>query len=100
MPPAWSSPPATTPDTAAGCFITAHDADTGQEQWRTYTIARPGEPGDATMTYMVEGRQDLAIPVGTNMLAQFSIPLTPENVVPADRTPGNGSVLMVFALPD
>lgn len=39
-------------------------------------------------------------PVGTNMLAQFSSPLTPENIVPADRTPGNGSVLMVFALPD
>lgn len=28
-----------------GCFIAAHDADTGQELWRTHTIARPGEPG-------------------------------------------------------
>ncbi len=27
------------------CFITAHDPDTGAEVWRTYTIARPGEPG-------------------------------------------------------
>ncbi|HIF06509.1 MAG TPA: alcohol dehydrogenase, partial [Gemmatimonadetes bacterium] len=27
------------------CFITAHDAATGEELWRTYTIARPGEPG-------------------------------------------------------
>ena len=27
------------------CFITAHDAMTGEELWRTYTIARPGEPG-------------------------------------------------------
>lgn len=27
------------------CFITAHDARTGRELWRTYTIARPGEPG-------------------------------------------------------
>jgi len=27
------------------CFITAHDAETGEELWRTYTIARPGEPG-------------------------------------------------------
>jgi len=26
------------------CFITALDARTGQEVWRTYTIARPGEP--------------------------------------------------------
>ncbi|MYH48532.1 MAG: PQQ-binding-like beta-propeller repeat protein, partial [Gammaproteobacteria bacterium] len=30
------------------CFITAHDADTGEEVWRTYTIARPGEPGGDT----------------------------------------------------
>ena len=27
------------------CFITAHDARTGEEVWRTYTVARPGEPG-------------------------------------------------------
>ena len=27
------------------CFITAHDAATGEELWRTYTVARPGEPG-------------------------------------------------------
>ncbi len=28
-----------------GCFITGHDANTGEELWRTSTIARPGEPG-------------------------------------------------------
>jgi len=27
------------------CFITAHDAATGEELWRLYTVARPGEPG-------------------------------------------------------
>ena len=27
------------------CFITAHDAVTGEEVWRTFTVARPGEPG-------------------------------------------------------
>jgi alcohol dehydrogenase (cytochrome c) len=27
------------------CFITAHDAATGKEVWRTSTVARPGEPG-------------------------------------------------------
>ena len=27
------------------CFISAHDANTGKEVWRTSTIARPGEPG-------------------------------------------------------
>ncbi|HEX5000427.1 MAG TPA: PQQ-binding-like beta-propeller repeat protein [Terriglobia bacterium] len=31
-----------------GCVITAHDAKTGKELWRTYTIPRPGEPGDET----------------------------------------------------
>ena len=30
------------------CFITAHDPETGEERWRTYTIARPGEPGGAS----------------------------------------------------
>ena len=30
--------------TIESCFITAHDARTGRELWRTFTIARPGEP--------------------------------------------------------
>ena len=30
------------------CFISAHDAETGEELWRTATIARPGEPGGDT----------------------------------------------------
>lgn len=30
------------------CFITAHDARTGRELWRTFTIARPGQPGGDT----------------------------------------------------
>jgi len=30
------------------CFISAHDAQTGKELWRTSTIARPGEPGGDT----------------------------------------------------
>jgi alcohol dehydrogenase (cytochrome c) len=30
------------------CAITAHDAKTGKELWRTSTIARPGEPGGDT----------------------------------------------------
>ncbi len=28
-----------------GCFIAAHDAETGEELWRRFTVARPGEPG-------------------------------------------------------
>ena len=30
------------------CFITAHDARTGVELWRTHTVARSGEPGGDT----------------------------------------------------
>ena len=30
------------------CFITAHDAATGEELWRRLTIAAPGEPGGDT----------------------------------------------------
>ncbi|MGH8524987.1 MAG: PQQ-binding-like beta-propeller repeat protein [Gammaproteobacteria bacterium] len=38
----------TTPDTAGGCFLTAHDAKTGKELWRTYSIARSDDPNDKT----------------------------------------------------
>jgi alcohol dehydrogenase (cytochrome c) len=34
--------------TPNGCVITAHDAKTGKEIWRTRTIPKPGEPGDET----------------------------------------------------
>ena len=42
------------------CFISAHDAETGEEVWRTSTIARPGEPGgdtwgDLPLTYRAGG---------------------------------------------
>ena len=33
---------------ADGCFITGHDPDTGEELWRTSTIALPGDPNDDT----------------------------------------------------
>lgn len=35
-------------DTPGGCYVVAHDAETGEELWRTYTIAQPGEFGDDT----------------------------------------------------
>lgn len=31
-----------------GCVIIANDARTGEELWRTWTMPRPGEPGDET----------------------------------------------------
>jgi alcohol dehydrogenase (cytochrome c) len=34
--------------THESCIVTAHDAATGRELWRTRTIPRPGEPGDET----------------------------------------------------
>jgi PQQ-dependent dehydrogenase (methanol/ethanol family) len=34
--------------TSDSCVITAHDAATGRELWRTRTIPKPGEPGDET----------------------------------------------------
>jgi alcohol dehydrogenase (cytochrome c) len=34
--------------TNAGCIVTAHDAQTGKELWRTRTIPGPGEPGNET----------------------------------------------------
>lgn len=30
------------------CFISAHDAKTGKEAWRFYTVPAPGEPGSET----------------------------------------------------
>lgn len=33
---------------ADSCFITGHDASTGEELWRTFTVAQPGEAGDET----------------------------------------------------
>jgi alcohol dehydrogenase (cytochrome c) len=46
------------------CFITAHDARTGRELWRTYTVARPGEPGGDTwgdLPLMLRGGGDVWI---------------------------------------
>ena len=47
------------------CFITAHDARTGRELWRTHTIARPGEPGGDSwgdLSFAQRGGGDVWIP--------------------------------------
>lgn len=31
-----------------GCYVTGHDAASGEELWRNYLIPQPGEPGDET----------------------------------------------------
>jgi len=48
---------------------------------------------------MVNGTQYVAIPTGSSILPQFSAPLTPESISPADRKQAQGSMLMVFKLP-
>ncbi len=57
------------------CFITAHDARTGKQVWRTSTIARPGEPGGDTwgdLPLMFRAGGDAWIPgsydPGTNLI--------------------------------
>ena len=44
------------------CAITAHDARTGKEIWRTLTVAMPGDPGDNTW-----GDVDPMFRAGTDM---------------------------------
>ena len=46
------------------CFIIAHDARTGKELWKFYTIPGPGEPGDDTWGGMAPERRS-ASPWGT-----------------------------------
>ncbi len=51
--------------TDAGCFITGHDPDTGEELWRTSTIAQPGDPNNDTWGDMpphLRGGADMWIP--------------------------------------
>jgi len=54
--------------TPNGCIITAHDAKTGKELWRTRTIPRPGEPGDETWGNVPEANRRH---VGTWMVPSF-----------------------------
>ncbi|HEV8397487.1 MAG TPA: PQQ-binding-like beta-propeller repeat protein [Vicinamibacterales bacterium] len=53
---------------ADACVITAHDARTGKELWRTRTIPRPGEPGAETWGTVPE---DKRIHVGTWMVPSY-----------------------------
>ena len=45
------------------CVITAHDAKTGKELWRSYTIPKPGEPGERNV-----GRYSLREPLARRRL--------------------------------
>jgi alcohol dehydrogenase (cytochrome c) len=50
------------------CIITAHDARTGKELWRTRTIPRPGEPGSETWGDVPESER---LHVGTWMVPSY-----------------------------
>lgn len=80
----------------AGRRVFALDAESGTVLWE---LPLNSAIGGFPMTYAVDGVQYLAIPTGSNILAQFSAPLTPESVAPADHKEGKGSTLMVFRLP-
>ena len=54
--------------TPNGCIITAHDAKTGKELWRTRTIPRPGEPGSETWGNVPDANRRH---VGTWMVPSF-----------------------------
>lgn len=79
-----------------GRRVFALDAGTGSVLWE---VPVNSTVGGYPMTYMVDGVQYLAIPTGSSILPQFSQPLTPESIAPADRKQGKGSVLLVFRLP-
>jgi alcohol dehydrogenase (cytochrome c) len=79
-----------------GRRVFALDAKTGSVLWE---VPVNSSVGGYPMTYMVDGVQYLAIPTGSSILPQFSQPLTPESIAPADRKQGKGSVLLVFRLP-
>jgi len=49
--------------TRTGCYISAHDALTGKEQWRFYTTAGRGEPGEESW-YGVPPERRVASPWG------------------------------------
>jgi alcohol dehydrogenase (cytochrome c) len=49
----------------SSCYITGHRASDGEELWRTYTIAQPGEPGGDTwgdLPFELRGGGDTWIP--------------------------------------
>ncbi len=75
-------------------YFFAFDTDTGDNLWKTrVTTSAQGFP----ITYMVDGRQYLALPVGVGG-ASWSGSL-PRELAPELRRPGNGNSIHVFALP-
>ena len=72
-------------------YLRAFDAETGQVVWQTRL---PSQIVGGAMTYMVNGRQYVAVAAGGGGVAALQIGLTPE----ADMASGNNAIY-VFALP-
>ena len=72
-----------------------HDAHTGEILFRT---RMPSSVSGYPITYAVDGRQYLAVPVGTDpsLWSSISGQLTPEK----NRPPVGGHAIFVFAVPD
>ena len=60
------------------CFISGHDPDTGEERWRTSTVAQPGEPGGDTwgdLPLMFRAGADSWIPGSYDPQANLGLPV-------------------------
>jgi len=76
-------------------YIDAYDVKTGELLWQTRTVTSPqGFP----ITYAVNGRQYIAVPIGVNSLSWGStIPLA---LSPEIKRPNSGNAIVVYALPE
>jgi len=70
----------------------AYDQETGEVLWEQIM---PAQVGGFPVSYAVDGRQYLAVPVGAMLLSGGYISMTPELSPPA-----GGNAILVFALPE
>ena len=76
-------------------YMYAFDAESGEKLWQTrVTTSAQGFP----MSYMIDGKQYLALPVGVGGASWSS--MLPRDLAPELTRPLNGNSIHVFALPD
>ena len=73
----------------------AFDVDTGDTLWQTRL---PTSVQGFPITYAVDGRQYLAVPVGSGGGSWGG--MIPNDLMPEERRPGGGNGVFVFALPE
>jgi alcohol dehydrogenase (cytochrome c) len=74
-------------------YLYTHDASPGKVLFKT---RMPTSVQGFPITYAVNGKQYLAVPVGSGR-ALFNMPA---HLVPSRRVPPPGNAIFVFALPD